>query len=576
MSQNKERTYILLAGLLLIGLLSSTFPSNKSYDASAAYCEDYLLQLKDADNDFKILKHFKGEFSEHYTFQHLYRGIAVEQSFVYFHFYPNNEPIVEDELWQVDLPPDPITGQLENFAIRKTNGEAHIYKKTIEQDSITGSVTVTYLNQDTTFTLDGLYHKTQKDTTVQVGVFYPNPSVTSGLAYGQSGLLDNNDSSNELLKEQQKEQLLDLLIDTATGRLLYRTDLIEFKDLSRPTDVSFDADKLLEPIDRAMFDFETANVYFHIHNFVDQLDAFGYRDLAKPMYVDPHALNGADNSAFTPYGLKPNLQFGTGGVDDAEDAQVIIHEYAHGLATAASPNTWGPTERRSIEEGICDYICMSYSNSLNNTSDTRVFSWDGHNSFFNGFDVHSKKQYTRDLIGNTDNDREIWSSVLYSIELELGREITNILVLEHLFYLKEYSTMPSMAAALLQIDKILFASEHSHQMIRIFEEHSISPTQRFELIYTELEKELKGDLIQHRSNRDSPFTVILNKSGEYALDVYRLNGQHLLSTTFSGYQYRITEPVFSSDFLMLVVLRDKNDKKQKPLTFKMYNYYLRL
>lgn len=568
--------YGLVIAISFLILIGSTFPTDNSYPATAAYCENYLIQIKDADNDFKVIKHFEGKLSEHYTFQHFYRGIAVEQSYIYFHFYSNSKPIIEKELIEVNLPQDGTNNQQDSVVICQTNGIARVYKKIIKQDTVSGAVYVQYQHPDTSFVRDGLYHKSHRDTTVEVGVFYPNPSVTSGMTYGQGGLLDDNDGSSDILREQQKEQLLDLLVDSATGRLHYRTDLVEFKDISRPTDASFDADNLLNPIDRSMFDFETANVYFHIHNFVSKLETLGYRDLAKPMYVDPHALNGADNSAYTPYGSKPNLQFGTGGVDDAEDAQVIIHEYAHGLATAAAPHTWGPTERRSIEEGICDYICMSYSNSLNNTSDTRVFSWDGHNPFFNGFNVHSKKQYTRDLIGNTDSDREIWSSVLYSLELELGSEVANTLVLEHLFYLKENSTMPSMAAALLEIDKVLFASQHSHEIIRVFEEHSISPTGRFELLYTEIDKELKGHLIQHRPESNSPFTVILNNSGKYKIDVYRLDGQHLYSTIFEGYQHRIMEPIHSSDFLILVVVKDISDTKKKPLTFKMYNYYIDL
>lgn len=136
--------------------------------------------------------------------------------------------------------------------------------------------------------------------------------------------------------------------------------------------------------------------------------------------------------------------------------------------------------------------------------------------------------------------------------------------------------MPSMAAALLEIDKVLFASQHSHEIIRVFEEHSISPTGRFELLYTEIDKELKGHLIQHRPESNSPFTVILNNSGKYKIDVYRLDGQHLYSTIFEGYQHRIMEPIHSSDFLILVVVKDLSDTKKKPLTFKMYNYYIDL
>lgn len=44
---------------------------------------------------------------------------------------------------------------------------------------------------------------------------------------------------------------------------------------------------------------------------------------------DPHANNGGDNSYYD--SLTQQLAFGEGGVDDAEDADVVIHELTHGL-----------------------------------------------------------------------------------------------------------------------------------------------------------------------------------------------------------------------------------------------------
>ena len=41
--------------------------------------------------------------------------------------------------------------------------------------------------------------------------------------------------------------------------------------------------------------------------------------------VDCHGFNGGDNSAFNPGTNPPSIVFGQGGVDDAEDADVIIH-----------------------------------------------------------------------------------------------------------------------------------------------------------------------------------------------------------------------------------------------------------
>ena len=42
----------------------------------------------------------------------------------------------------------------------------------------------------------------------------------------------------------------------------------------------------------------------------------------------PHGFNGADNSSYSPG--TGRLQFGEGGVDDAEDSDVVHHELGHG------------------------------------------------------------------------------------------------------------------------------------------------------------------------------------------------------------------------------------------------------
>lgn len=84
--------------------------------------------------------------------------------------------------------------------------------------------------------------------------------------------------------------------------------------------------------------FEEVNVYHHItraQNHLRDLGILGLQD--RPLPYDAHALGGADSSQFAvwhdPLG---SLEFGDGGVDDAEDADLIYHEYAHALHFAAA------------------------------------------------------------------------------------------------------------------------------------------------------------------------------------------------------------------------------------------------
>ncbi|MEZ4916786.1 MAG: hypothetical protein R2836_07345 [Chitinophagales bacterium] len=61
-----------------------------------------------------------------------------------------------------------------------------------------------------------------------------------------------------------------------------------------------------------------------------------YRFRCLQISVDTHGNNGADNSFFSP-ATPLRLIFGEGGVDDAEDADVIIHEYGHAISHFAAP-----------------------------------------------------------------------------------------------------------------------------------------------------------------------------------------------------------------------------------------------
>ena len=64
---------------------------------------------------------------------------------------------------------------------------------------------------------------------------------------------------------------------------------------------------------------------------------------------------GADNS-FS-WSKKDLLRFGKGGVDDAEDAEVILHEYGHAIQDSQqTPFGFGfSVEAGSIGEGFADY-----------------------------------------------------------------------------------------------------------------------------------------------------------------------------------------------------------------------------
>ena len=70
---------------------------------------------------------------------------------------------------------------------------------------------------------------------------------------------------------------------------------------------------------------------------------------------------------------------GTGGVDDGEDADVIVHEYGHSLQDQAAENSLRKREGQTMGEGFGDYMAAAMSTLTTGGSefDTCIFDWDG-------------------------------------------------------------------------------------------------------------------------------------------------------------------------------------------------------
>ena len=103
--------------------------------------------------------------------------------------------------------------------------------------------------------------------------------------------------------------------------------------------------------------FEETVAYAAITRVQRDYVAFGFPGIfAAPMKIDNHCIT-ADNSF---YSTTDNaLHMGDGGVDDAEDADVTIHEFGHATQHNQLPG-FGPggpnTEQRAMGEGFGDFL----------------------------------------------------------------------------------------------------------------------------------------------------------------------------------------------------------------------------
>ncbi len=295
------------------------------------------------------------------------------------------------------------------------------------------------------------------DTPAVARIFLPDPLTTAGVVYG-TPYEDGSDADVSQLNMQRQQVTIDVNFENDTFKLESPYCLIMEHSIPTVNPVTS-----LTPdfqFTRSQDGFEDVNAFYHINTYHDYVQNLGFNNIVNyPIWVDTHGMGGSDNSNFSSAGSVPRLSFGEGGVDDAEDADVIIHEYGHAISYSAAPNTNNGLERPALDEGFGDYFAASYSKSINEYNWGNIFSWDGHNEFWNGRIVNSSKHYPEDLDGNIYKDAEIWSSTLMQISDNIGREAIDEVLIEALYNFSSNMTMSDAACLVIQADASLNQGE---------------------------------------------------------------------------------------------------------------------
>lgn len=415
----------------------------------------------DPNTELKRSYDISSPFARHVTYDQYVSGIPVKNAGVKIHLRMNGSYLIQNYLADASG----VSGAMGDFLLPTSEGITPVYA------NHTGGMypTVVYTTADGTELLveDELKYN-RRDTTIFAKVFSINPINSSGLEYGalladSSRLEDNNDANNVLLDQERYWKTMKARVDGDTFFL--ESDYMFFEDFALPTDST--AYFFNDSMDYRRFDqeFEFVNVYYHINTIGEYTDLLGYDSLTQVLMVDPHGFGGRDNSAYTP-GLH-RLQFGEGGVDDAEDGEVIVHEFVHSLSEIASPENTTGRERQAMEEGACDYYAKAYSRSINDNTPNKIFSWDG-NLTWDGIPLNTNRIYPVDLKNSKDEDRDMWSSALMCVHDAIGREATDSLLLEHFYYQAPNTTMAEMAQVIVDIDESDFESRYYDAVMSCF------------------------------------------------------------------------------------------------------------
>lgn len=231
---------------------------------------------------------------------------------------------------------------------------------------------------------------------------------------------------------------------------------------------------------RSQKGFEEVMIYHHIDMAQRYFQSLGFNNVNNRVQkVHPHGTT-ADNSFYSPW--NKNLTFGTGGVDDGEDGEIIWHEYGHSTQDNQVPGWGRGGHARAMGEAFGDFLAAAMSAKISNFQNKCVGDWDAV-SYSNANPpclrrVDGTKHFPEDLKGQEHADGEIWSAALWKVyEGMANKDDSMKLVLAHHFLLAPGATMPQAAEALLQADQNLFQGANQALIRSVMEARGILSAQ---------------------------------------------------------------------------------------------------
>ncbi len=216
---------------------------------------------------------------------------------------------------------------------------------------------------------------------------------------------------------------------------------------------------------------DEVNAYFHVNRAKEYLNSLGHSGvMSYSITIDAHDGSLGDNSHYSPGNRE--LHFGEGGVDDAQDADVVYHEYGHAIQDDQVPGFGMSAEGGATGEGFGDYFAAAITEGSAcdpELGPACVAGWDAVS--FNPYDgslgsgclrrTDGLKQYPADFVWEVHDDGEMWSAALWSLRTQLGGPTLDTLVIQSHTYLTASAGFIDAADGLLSADVALYAGAHA-------------------------------------------------------------------------------------------------------------------
>ena len=280
-------------------------------------------------------------------------------------------------------------------------------------------------------------------------VFLTNAIV----ATGDPTLRDNDDAASAVPSSAYKTVGLERLSGTGYLEGVYASSSASKSRVYSPTHQFL--------FDRSSNGFsETMGYYFldFAQQRIQELGFTGVKSINARQQVFSIDRSTKDNSYYSP--SSTDITYGTGGVDDAEDAEVIWHEYGHSIQDSLVEGFGNKAESGAMGEGFGDYWAGTLGERYNTISLNGVpekvclAEWDS-TTYRTGTPtclrrLDGNKHYPDDMAGEVHRDGEMWSAALWLIRLALGADKADRVILQHHLLLPKDATFNMAGHALIE------------------------------------------------------------------------------------------------------------------------------
>ena len=213
---------------------------------------------------------------------------------------------------------------------------------------------------------------------------------------------------------------------------------------------------------------ETMGYYFfdYAQRYIQSLGFAHVNNRQQVFSIDRY---NKDNSFYE--SVSKTITLGTGGVDDAEDAEVIWHEYGHSILDNQVPGFGTSAEADALGEGFGDYWAGTVGAQLSGGyQDVCIADWDA-TSYSTTLPpclrrLDSTKHYPDSIDGDPHDDGEIWSAALWQIRGAIGGRKTDTVIIQHHFSLTTDTSFNQAANALVNAAIVLHYSTSDVNAIR--------------------------------------------------------------------------------------------------------------